>query len=1664
MAEVLQALATFRLMVGTEAGEGTYPMIEDEIEGENSQLLLEDGEEYDDGEALGQSPALYPEAYGDHVRIGSSEDADEDNGEEGMFLNGSPDDGNEEDEESNGALGQLSDGEDMEAQYVESSGEETSYLVDEDEEDEEDEEEEELEERDDEDDRYDIEEDEDEEGAEEQEPWESSGVRPFPDLDPAVGEPAYQTLPIYPSLPLSQADEQIAELGEDYRVQPVFSQVPIHTDRADPEGYQVEAIYPHLAGLPTLPIIPSPPAAAGISDLAEAALVLPTDHNGFSDGISDAALFADAFVHHSSPNDEVGVPGPSAGDMDDPGPMSYAVIDDLALAVNNATHLAPVLGPAGDPAPLHDNALDPALLSGDFDDAAFLTGIAQQAVQARSSPDPSNDGLVGSDDESMDKQDDGGLDDGVAEVREEDIATTEADVRGAPSESEHYQTNEKTQLTWLQDIGVSFVSPDRMTSLIHGELGRTSTSASIAAGSNGVQSRSQSPLIDNDIIEVLSSDEEDGSTPYGSGSGRTEHDEESEQEFRDEMEAAEGEEAGGAENGLAPPQRSPFATGAVIEVDSSSDGSVHGGENDTLAHASSPSQAEEYDQSESTLEPLGRNLLSEEEEDELIEEAEPADHTTPIRISAAEPDMGLGGAARDLGEIITGEDTTIAEPPQSIELEISVLSAELSAPEGAIIDSSTRMSLDHRGVSDVQVDAEYAVQADATLNASDGEVDTSMAGIVREGFEEALPTEAIHVDHGGQLDVEALANQPEADHVAPLAPADYGSIAFGATAALDQGVELAESDPIGHQPPNPEVILTSKVEDSLPDPVLPPPDTTAPLPVLPLALETQSETSQSLIVEPPAEPINIVFDESIKSRPDVDADLPDPYVSPRDSAMPIPFLLQDPKDRASPSASLVVEPPMHLQQTGSAGSLPSPVISPVGLPDPQLALPNATFKSPFLPQTQNTSLPPPVEPSLVVDPPVVSPQPNPDDVIAPRDDLPSMLPDPYAPAPDSEVAAPLTLPELHDPVVPSPSLVVEAPIDTPVLSTPIPVSRAESPTRMPNPYLEPPDTFRTMPEVPHQLEPATPVSASLLVQAPEEHPEPMPVETGTAGSSSRAGAQTSAQEVSIDTMPKAVQHDASPLEAVPSRLRHHHGSLHEDAPSESTPAQRVTRAQARQSISLSPGPVPPVTRSHCYYRKLRISDDELAAVILVPQCTLADSERLLEEESEDAGHATVTEEHSAKGQAMTDDRPLLQARLVTKVHRIVGKAIFDEGHCFLLHAEEGSLAPEGEDVDVSHGTPRSHRRRKSASGVAAADEVTTNDVQSIPRNKGRDLETPAKSGPSTPSPAVTRSQKRKIERSTSRASTTATDDEIARSETPTRSKPVSAEPTTGPPASLKRKARFSVESTESVEPHELEQLVPLVDPVRSSRRKSRLSAAEKKEAAAFKAKADSDTETETEDVPLDPIESRPGIPAPSGASSGRRGRRSASKANSDTPIGNDGDDREKMPTPASFAATTATPSSDHQSAGGTAGVPETAVVMGLRSRKRKLSRSASKARDEAPFRDLQRETDEEGDEEEADVQASPSVRETRSMKRRAVASPLHPNVPIPETEGSEEDKDEEEKVEVGPGKERKEERPLEEEGKKTEAAEAETGTPRRQTRGFLAKAKAAVWPFRRSGR
>lgn len=552
------------------------------------------------------------------------------------------------------------------------------------------------------------------------------------------------------------------------------------------------------------------------------------------------------------------------------------------------------------------------------------------------------------------------------------------------------------------------------------------------------------------------------------------------------------------------------------------------------------------------------------------------------------------------------------------------------------------------------------------------------------------------------------------------------------------------------------------IREELPNPYLPAPDTDAVALISPHDLVPELPSTASLFVEAPDVPAATITVTGNMTRPDSPVLFSYPHDVPPDAQMSLPDVPLATEDVPDPLIEPLVDAPADPRQVADLETTEvQEEVEEVVLPDPNLPPPDMMMDLPrLLPGEIVAKVSP--SPSLIVEPPDNPPDPV-SAVVPPFQEESNLpLPDPSLAPPDTDAISPLQ-PQLFLPESTSSASVIVEPRDhTPVLVESLPPSREGSPAleldttspigvRIPSPIADeqsPDETlgkeaFPTAPQDVSPIPPSSPVQSS-TVRPPHSGSDFIRFESSAPAS--EAGSSRDEPE--------------TPLEGtLQLRLMHHHGVGQTNVPQ--APHGR-TRSQAVATAT------PVVTRSHCTYRKMRISDEDLSAVLLVPQCSLGEPEKLKEERSEDAGEPTEEEELEAKMKPITEQRPLVHPRLAHKIHRIVGHTIYNEGTCYLLYACDDALDPENHDDDTPRKPIARHTKRKSEHMLLAdeLDEARMTPSRSPALGRKRRMLTPAHSG--TPGPSSvgespvrgTRSRAKQLERSRSMATSD-------RSQTPT---------------------------------------------------------------------------------------------------------------------------------------------------------------------------------------------------------------------------------------------------------------------------------------------------------
>jgi hypothetical protein len=465
-----------------------------------------------------------------------------------------------------------------------------------------------------------------------------------------------------------------------------------------------------------------------------------------------------------------------------------------------------------------------------------------------------------------------------------------------------------------------------------------------------------------------------------------------------------------------------------------------------------------------------------------------------------------------------------------------------------------------------------------------------------------------------------------------------------------------------------------------------------------------SATATPLPLETSPAPVSATDYATIESNTQL---LPDPHTEPVETDLTMP----DVPFHRSRTPSLVVEPPANPPNPDIVIDRPvdePPQASTDDLPDPQDPIPDTHITAPLSPHDMRPTLE--RSPSLFVNVQEVDMMldPGPNDA---REDTPVDFPEHDQPAPPTDLEAPIVPEDLEPRDEPrSVSMEALAPGEAPleeITSTAIQEQNDEE-VVFPEPGEAAPNTYIPSPldvrrDLPLDVDDSE-MAPSLIVEPPSEPATGPPSLTGSGGEDVSSllgvpdvvveqGEDEGQEEEDVPTssnidMPSAPLRATTPnSEAGPSRsqetrflspLRHHHGHGPRQT-SVPAPSTRVTRRHTRQSSAAADALSPPVTRQNCHYRKLYMIEGDMSAVVLVPQCTLTDHDKLEEEHSEDRGDATPSDEAEARHQPICEATPRLQTVLTAKLHRIVGSDIFDEAQkTYLLHASDAALLHDTE--------------------------------------------------------------------------------------------------------------------------------------------------------------------------------------------------------------------------------------------------------------------------------------------------------------------------------------------------------------------------------------------------
>lgn len=520
---------------------------------------------------------------------------------------------------------------------------------------------------------------------------------------------------------------------------------------------------------------------------------------------------------------------------------------------------------------------------------------------------------------------------------------------------------------------------------------------------------------------------------------------------------------------------------------------------------------------------------------------------------------------------------------------------------------------------------------------------------------------------------------------------------------------------------------------NLPDPAAPPPPTSRITPLSPHSLRPHPPATTSVIVQLPNELPRL--DDvpsalpSINEREETHIEFPDPKSAPPDTYTQAPIDPHDLKPRAPSSPSLIVEPPADPRPVDDISAVVSRAATPVRLPDPRLPPIDSYLEAPITPHHLKPRSRAQTESLMVEDGQDEGSAAagtadeaenaeaqneegafDEDILMAPEDDY------------EVELAERLEREEegQRDEAGKEAEMLKREPIEAESVETEEEQSQKAGFDVNRDELIE------------EKIETEKP-SEEVESETPEQDNEDVEDKSGPKDKGKgKAFSPTPIDEEHVlnDDQPSGpVLVDAASPERPPlimttsaiERLRHHHNLASGAAAavgsqlSQSSQTQsqihthRRTRSRARAEGSPPP---PPVTRSNCYYEKLKVADYGLEAIILAPHCSLANVEQIEKDEAIVQGVPTEEEEQEARKCQMSHDNEVLHPVLCTKIRRIVGLQIFDEGCCYLLYANKGARLAEEEEgssnkTEMPTGTiGRGHRKRKSTSAQLGEQSTT----------------------------------------------------------------------------------------------------------------------------------------------------------------------------------------------------------------------------------------------------------------------------------------------------------------------------------------------------------------------
>lgn len=535
---------------------------------------------------------------------------------------------------------------------------------------------------------------------------------------------------------------------------------------------------------------------------------------------------------------------------------------------------------------------------------------------------------------------------------------------------------------------------------------------------------------------------------------------------------------------------------------------------------------------------------------------------------------------------------------------------------------------------------------------------------------------------------------------------------------------------------------TTAFPETLPDPAAPPPPTSQVAPLSPHSLRPHPPATPSVIVQPPNEFPRVEdvpsAPPSINEREETPIEFPDPKSAPPDTYTQAPIDPHDLKPRGPSSPSLIVEPPADPRPVDDMSAVVSRAATPVRLPDPRLPPIDSYLEAPITPHHLKPRSRAQTESLMVEDghdegSAAAGTADEAEKAEVQNEEGTFDEGVPMAPEDGYEVELVERLEREEDEL--GDEAGKEAEIREPVEAESVEKQEEQSQKAGFDVYKQAEDRDELVEE---KIEIEKP-SEEAESETPEQDNEDVEDKYGPKDKGKgKAFSPTPIDEEHVlnDDLPSepvlvdaAASPERPPLIMTTSaieRLRHHHNlasgavaavgsqSSQTSQTQSQTHTHRRTRSRARAEGSPPP---PPVTRSNCYYEKLKVADYGLEAIILAPHCSLANVEQIEKDEAIVQGVPTEEEEQEARKCQMSHDNEVLHPVLCTKIRRIVGLQIFDEGCCYLLYANKGArLAEEEEGSSNKTETPtgtisRGHRKRKSTSAQLGEQSTTASPIK-----------------------------------------------------------------------------------------------------------------------------------------------------------------------------------------------------------------------------------------------------------------------------------------------------------------------------------------------------------------